>query len=208
MSNETEAGPSGASQAGGHSPDGDGLSSPLQARAPFLKNWSWQSVTDINRGSCERGRAQHGTNSETHGTSAKEWEKVHLETLSLLQTLDTLRAFHRRAPFLFFNGNTFASIGRDLAITLFDDLTHLRKAEVSSAFGHYIAGTLDRDSMIQIVEGLSEETVFKPGDRVKTFRGTLKGVVVRIQNDGRVLWRPDGSATELIAEPDSLLRLL
>jgi len=28
------------------------------------------------------------------------------------ETFDRLRAFHRKAPFLFFNGNTFAEIGR------------------------------------------------------------------------------------------------
>jgi hypothetical protein len=67
-------------------------------------------------------------------------------------------------------------------------------------------GVLDRDSMVAIVEGLSEVADLKPGDRVKTLRGSTRGVVVRILSDGRVVWRPDGSASELIALPEGLLR--
>src|SRR5437667_164706 len=40
--------------------------SPLQGRAAFIKNWDWQLVTSLNRGSCDRGKALHGNNSETH----------------------------------------------------------------------------------------------------------------------------------------------
>jgi hypothetical protein len=32
--------------------------------------------------------------------------------LTLLETFQFLKSCHRRAPFLFFNGNTFAEIGR------------------------------------------------------------------------------------------------
>jgi len=71
---------------------------------------------------------------------------------------------------------------------------------------HYIAGVLDRESMVEIVEGLCEAAEFKPGDRVKTLRGSTRGVIVRVLADGRVVWRPDGAASELTALPESLLR--
>jgi hypothetical protein len=81
-----------------------------------------------------------------------------------------------------------------------------RKREVGSAVGHYIAGVLDREAMIEIVESLCESADFKPGDRVKTLRGSTRGVVLGILPDGRVRWRPDGSQAELVALPESLLR--
>jgi len=71
---------------------------------------------------------------------------------------------------------------------------------------HYIAGVLDRESMIEIVESLCEAADFNTGDRVKTLRGSAHGVIVKILPDGRVSWRPDGSQTELVALPESLLR--
>lgn len=205
MSDETENRSLGAPDRGRPASGSDGLGSPLQARSAFLKNWDWLAVTSINRGACERGRAQHGTNSETEIACAADWEKTRLETLTLGKTLDRLRSYHRRAPFLFFNGNTFATIGRELALALFSDLPPGRKREVSSVIGHYIAGVLDRESMVGIVESLCETADFKRGDRVKTFRGSMSGTIMRVLPDGRVVWRADSGA-ELTALPESLIR--
>jgi hypothetical protein len=107
---------------------------------------------------------------------------------------------------LFFNGNTFADIGRQIMAVLFADLPTGRRREVMSAVAHYIAGVLDRDSMIAIVESLCETADWKPGDRVKTLRGSTRGIIVRLLPDGKVVWRPDGTKSELIALPESLAR--
>lgn len=116
-----------------------------------------------------------------------------------------MKAFHRKAPFLFFNGNTFAAIGRQLAYALFSDLPPGRKREVGSAIAHYIAGVLDRESMVSIVESLCASAALRPGDRVQTLRGSTRGIVLRQLDDGRVVWRPDGSTSELTALPESLV---
>src|SRR6058998_419175 len=122
MSDEIASGSAGTPDGGRHSGGSRGEPAPLQSRAHFLKNWSWASVTQINGGLCERGRAQRGINSETHAAVAEEWEKRRASELTLLETLQFLKSCHRRAPFLFFNGNTFGEIGRALAIALFSDL--------------------------------------------------------------------------------------
>jgi hypothetical protein len=103
------------------------------------------------------------------------------------------------------NGNTFATIARELALALFSELSPLRKRELSSAVGHYVAGVLDREAMIDIVNSLWQSAQFTTGDRVKTFKGTLRGVVVQILDDGRVKWRAKTGAV-LIALPESLIR--
>ena len=71
---------------------------------------------------------------------------------------------------------------------------------------HYVAGVLDRESMEQGLMALAELAEFKPGDRVKTLRGSARGVILRVRPDGRVVWRPEGSQSELTALPESLLR--
>jgi hypothetical protein len=206
MSDEAANRFAGASDGGGHSGRSGSEPAPLQSRAKFLQNWDWPSVTQINGGLCERSRAQRGVNSETHAAVAKEWEKRRASDLTLLETFQFLQSCHRRAPFLFFNGNTFAEIGRALATALFHELPFHRRKEVSSAVAHFITGVLDRESMVSIVESLCETAELKPGDRVKILRGSTSGVIQKILGDGRIVWQPDGTKSELTALPESLLR--
>lgn len=179
----------------------------LQGRAPFLENWNWQSVIRINERLCGGGRAQHGKNSETHARCEEEWNKGSPQKRTLPETLDWLRSFHRKAPFLFFNGNTFAEIARTLTDALFAEFPRGRRREAASLAAHYVAGVLDRDPVIHGIVALAEAANFKTGDRVKTFKGSLRGVVLKILPDGRIAWRPDDNEAELIALPESLLRL-
>jgi hypothetical protein len=60
--------------------------------------------------------------------------------------------------------------------------------------------------MVSIVDSLSESADWQPGDRVKTLRGSQHGVILRLLEDGRVAWRPDGSDAELLSMPESLTR--
>ena len=205
MSDEAANRFAGAPDRSGHSGGGTGEQSPLQARAAFLKNRSWELVLGLNRGACARGGAQHGFNRETQEACRREWEEKQPQTLSLEDTLEFLRHCHRRAPFLFFNGNTFADIGRQISAAVFADLPHARLREVTSAVAHFIAGVLDHESMARIVNELSESADFQPGDAVKTLRGSMSGNIIRVLPDGRVVWRADSGA-ELTALPESLIR--
>jgi hypothetical protein len=115
MVDEAATGSAGASDARRHSGGDPGEQSPLQTRAKFLKNWSWDLVVSFNQGACSRGGAQHGFNRETQEATAREWGEKQRQDLSFEQTIEFLRSCHRKAPFLFFNGNTFADIGRQLS---------------------------------------------------------------------------------------------
>ena len=206
MSDETEDGFTQKSHSGNAAGGSGDEHSPLQSRAAFIENWSWESVVSFNRGACERGHAQHGYNSETQEKARNEWEKARGETLSLLETLDFLKHCHRTAPFLFFNGNTFAEIARRMIDILFADLPLARRREAASLAAHYVAGVLEQELMRRGIESLCLSADFKPGDRVKTLKGTMRGIVGKILADGRVSWLPDGNSMELLALPESLLR--
>jgi hypothetical protein len=206
MTDESATGSAEAPDSSGHSSGSRGEPAPLQSRANFLQNWDWTSVSEINGGLCERGRAQRGINSETHATVAEEWEKRRVAELTLLETFQFLKSCHRRSPFLFFNGNTFAEIGRALATALFFELPLPRRKEVASVAAHFITGVLREETMIEVVDSLSETSAWKTGDRVKTLRGSLLGVIVSVRKDGRVVWRPEGTENELTALPETLAR--
>ena len=92
-----------------------------------------------------------------------------------------------------------------MAALIFRELPALRLKELTSAVAHYVAGVLDREAMVAMVEELCRSASLGAGDRVKTMRGSLRGVIVRVQEDGRVAVRADGSASELLCLPESLL---
>ena len=206
MSDETPNRPTPVRDARGGAAGSAGEQSPLQTRAAFIKNWDWQSVVRINHGVCERGGAQHGQNSESFTAVSHEWEQHRGATSTLGEVLDFLRTCHRRAPFLFFNGNTFADIGRTLTDYLFAELPASRRREATSAVAHYIAGVLDRESMVGIIDELCASTELQIGDRVQTLRGSTHGVIKQVLADGRVVWQADETNTELTALPEALLR--
>lgn len=87
---------------------------------------------------------------------------------------------------------------------IFGDLPTSRQREIASAAAHYIAGVMDREAMVTLVDTLAQSAECKPGDRVKTLRGSARGVVVRTAADGRIVWRLDGGG-ELLALPEDLL---
>src|SRR5262245_4450579 len=207
MSDETPL-RSGEGSDTGHGASGScGEPASLQGRAAFLSNWDWQSVVRINERLCSRDRAQHGKNSETHAGCEKSWNENHAAPLTLLETLDWLRSFHRKAPFLFFNGNTFAEIARTLTDALFAEFPSARRRGAASLSAHFVAGVLDRDAVAGGIVTLAEAADFQTGDRVKTLKGSLHGTVREILPDARIVWLPDGNQTELTALPESLLRL-
>jgi hypothetical protein len=207
MKHETQAGSSGGVDGSGHHGRSPSQQSPLQTRAPFLKNRSWESIVSYNRGACERGGAQHGLNPEAGAALAEEWERQQLLDHSLLETFDYLKSCHRSAPFFFFNGNTFADISRQLSTVLFSELPPARRREIISAVAHYVAGVLDRDAMIQIVESLCESADYQKGDRIRTLRGSTQGIIIRILEDGKVVWKPDDTDVELTGLPETLKKL-
>ena len=205
MSDETEAGSSGSTDGRGHHGGSSREQSPLQARAAFLKNRSWQSVVSFNRGACERGGAQHGQNSEGYGSVEATWKEKQSEILTFQETLDFLRMCHRDAPFLFFNGNTFADVARSIADVIFAELPHARRRELISAVAHYVAGVLDGESMRATMDSLWQSASFQPGDKVRTLKGSLRGVIVEILDDGRVKWRAE-TGSIFTGLPESLVR--
>ncbi len=204
MPDETAPRPAETPDGGGYRGGDRGEQSPLQARAAFFENWSWDLVIGFNRTACARGGAQHGLNRETESACRADWEQERRREIEFGEALDFLRGYHRRAPFLFFNGNTFADSGRRICDAVFADLPAIRRRAMVSAVGHYIAGVLDRESMVRIIESLWRVAQLQPGNRVRTLKGTLHGVITRVMEDGRVAWKPDGATSELMALPESL----
>lgn len=89
---------------------------------------------------------------------------------------------------------------------LFAELPAARRREVVSAVAHYVAGVLDWNAMAHAIESLCASAALTEGTRVQTLRRSTQGVVLRVLDDGRIVWRTD-AGTELTALPETLQQL-
>lgn len=182
------------------------LAARLEERTARIARWSWDLVVSFNQGACERGCTRHAPNGPSYESVRQRWEQSRLRPLNLIEALDFLLECHQAEPFVFFSGPTFAEVARRLVDATLADLALDRRREAVRLAAEFVEANLERDALLQGLTELCEILHLQPGDRVRTLKGSRRGVVRRILPDGRVAWRPDGSAAELIALPESLLR--
>jgi hypothetical protein len=113
----------------------------------WLKDWPWQTVIAINAGLCKEKNALHKPTSVGYAPAQKLWESAGKRELTLRETLDVCRECHKLAPFCFYNGNTFAAIGRTIIQPLLQILSPIKAHGFRSVVGHYIAGTAGADEL-------------------------------------------------------------
>jgi hypothetical protein len=138
---------------------------------------TWDTVENVNKIICDKSGALHGQNPETYQRTKDIWETFRCESHQIEDCLDFLLAAHRESPFLFFNGNSFASIGATVLSSELGDLPPLKLKTATSAAAHYITGVLDKESMRTIVKEMTEVHLFKQGNRVQTHGGSMHGTI-------------------------------
>jgi hypothetical protein len=120
----------------------------------WLKDWPWQTVVTINAGLCKEKSALHKPTSDGYEPAKKLWEESRRGELTLRETLDLCRHCHKLAPFCFYNGNTFAAIGRTIIQDLLRKMPPLQAHSFRSVVGHYIAGTIGKGELNKALKDL------------------------------------------------------
>jgi hypothetical protein len=120
----------------------------------WLKDWPWQTVVAINAGLCKEKKALYKPTSDGYAPAQKLWESASHRELTLRETLDICRRCHQLAPFCFYNGNTFAAIGRTLIQDILQKLPPVQVHTLRSVVGHYIAGTAGADELAKVLDDL------------------------------------------------------
>jgi len=113
----------------------------------WLAGWPWQTVEAINAGLCKEKKALHKPTSDGYEPAQKLWEKSRARELTLRETLEICRRCHKLAPFCFYNGNTFAAVGRTLILDLLAKMPPDTAHSFRGVVGHYIAGTVGDDEL-------------------------------------------------------------
>lgn len=125
----------------------------LQAKAEWLREFDWYTVTNPNSMLCAKTGSLHRPTSGGHSDCEVLSNQRYGEESTFRETLDLLLDCHRLSPFCFNNGNTFAAIARTVVLQF--DLSD-NAAIVRSAEGHYVAGVLRDD---ELTTALSEITL-------------------------------------------------
>lgn len=107
----------------------------------WLEPFDWDFVTEVNRGLCSQKNALHKSTSDGHVPARELWEKSRIQKSSFSEALQICFRCHRLAPFCFYNGNTFASIARDLVADIPAPLPKEKAYILRSVAGHIVAGT-------------------------------------------------------------------
>jgi hypothetical protein len=121
---------------------------------PWLAEWPWETVITVNAGLCKEKNALHKPTSEGYESARKLWEDSRSAELSLRQALAICRRCHKLSPFCFYNGNTFAAIGRIIVQEVLHKKSPVKAQAVRSVVGHYIAGTAGDEELDQALAGL------------------------------------------------------
>lgn len=120
----------------------------------WLQAWPWETVATINEGLCKEKRALHKPTSDGYEAAKTLWEKSRSTEISLRQTLQICRQCHKLSPFCFYNGNTFAAIGRIIVQDIMRNMPPLKAEALRSVVGHYIAGTAGERELDQVLAEL------------------------------------------------------
>jgi hypothetical protein len=118
---------------------------------PYLASTSWVEIEKINAVLSKAGGYEPGRREEGYEPARALWEKKYNQPLTFLQVADLCLECHRLAPFLYLNGNTFASCARVALAPAFERLDYKKQTFSRAALGHYIAGAIDRSELIAIV---------------------------------------------------------
>ena len=120
----------------------------------WLKDWPWATVVTINAGLCQEKQALHKPTSDGYEPAKKLWEKSCGRELTLRETFELCRQCHKLAPFCFYNGNTFAAIGRTLIQDRLRKMPPVKAHGFRSVVGHYIAGTIGEAELTEVLKTL------------------------------------------------------
>ncbi len=118
---------------------------------PYFASISWKQIEEVNAKLCQAGGYQVGRTSDGYEPARKLWEEKSPQPLTFLQAADLCRQCHRLSPFLFLNGNTFASSARVALAPALEKLGYEAQTVSRAALGHYIAGTIERPDFVAIV---------------------------------------------------------
>jgi hypothetical protein len=120
----------------------------------WFSNVSWESVVGLNRALCQSQKLEALTDANGLAAARKLWEESIPQSMLFRDALKICHDAFALSPFVFNNGNTFASIGRALVEEQLKAAPPVEAQILRTTIGHYVAGKCGRREMLQVLEQL------------------------------------------------------
>jgi hypothetical protein len=127
-----------------------GADSGMSAEKSWLTSLSWEKVQGINESLCKQHNTGYQAN-QGFEAARKFWVQAAARQMSLPEVLQVCRRCYDMAPFMFNNGNTFSTIGKNLMEEWLKSLPPLDGQIVRNTVGHYIAGLIEKKELLTVL---------------------------------------------------------
>lgn len=117
----------------------------------WLESVPWESVLSINKALCQAQQTEYTANEKSLAAAQKCWEAAVNKGMTLPEVLAVCRKCFELAPFVFNNGNTFASIAKTIIEESARDLPPLEAQIVRTTVSHYVAGLVGKRELLGIL---------------------------------------------------------
>jgi len=157
----------------------------MDTQKPWLNSHSWEKIKNLNEFLCKQQSIIYQCNA-SYEAARQLWEKSCSESMSLQQVLDICRRCYELAPFTFNNGNTFATIGKNLVDEWVKTLPAVEGQIIRNTIGHYIAGMVSKKELVKVLAYF--ETSWKTYTAARQNLTPISMLLTAAPTSARPLW--------------------
>ena len=143
-----------------------------QIQKQWLGAMPWETVLTINQTLCQAQKTAHQPKAKSFEAARQLWEQAVSKAMSLSEVLDLCRQCQDLGPFVFNNGNTFASISKTLVEDLLQSLPAVEAQILRTTVSHYVAGQVGKKELLQVLRHI--ETRWQTAARSQTLQRPLE----------------------------------
>jgi hypothetical protein len=121
----------------------------------WLESGSWESVMNLYQTLCQGQKLDPLLTKASFEKTQQYWESQTGKTLSLPQALEVCQKCYQMAPFIFNNGNVFATVAKQLVEKWAKTLPSVEAQMLQLTVGHYVTGKVSRKELTKILDFLS-----------------------------------------------------
>jgi len=122
-----------------------------QIQKQWLGALPWEAVLTTNQTFCQAQKTAHQLRAQKFEAARQLWEESIPKAMSLTEVLDICRQCHDIGPFVFNNGNTFASISKTLVEDWLQALPAVEAQILRTTVSHYVAGQVGKKELIEVL---------------------------------------------------------